>query len=156
MWWAGPAWCLFECRDSKIQEFPQPLIARGSEETSRRKKTPPAHCLLLPGGPCSLFSASPRASCIPGASPELPLFPRISCIHPPDHPQSLLHLQSILLPPAFLQMFFNRNNLQKTGGIFSERTQLFLVPIPRLIHWIKTFPGRVLSLPLSLLFFFYF
>lgn len=77
--------CWFGCRDSKIQGFPKPLIARSCEEASLRR-VPSAPSLLLPARShgtqylqCALLEHSAPPSCFSPVSlqrlgdPELPL-----------------------------------------------------------------------------------
>lgn len=108
----------------------------------------PCSCLEGSVAPAPLFPPSPRASCIPGASPELPLLPRTSFIHPP----TILRASCIASASCFPQCscrYFLIEIICKTLDEVSEWTQLFLLPIPWFTE-LKCYQGEC---SLSLFFF---
>lgn len=86
----------------------------------------PCSCLEGPAGPASSFPCISQSFLHPWSIPRASCIPQCSC-----------------------RYFLIEIICKRLDGL-RKQTQFFLLPVPRLIHWIKMLPGRVLSLSLFL------
>lgn len=147
--------CWFGCRDSKIQGFPKPLIARSCEDASMRGLGLPLRCLCLVGpvGPRPSSSHPTGAFCFSPMSlqrlgdPKLPLPNSAQGSAPAEHGFTFRHCtwNSPLLNPEItadlprgeISAWKMRTSLRaetadkdtKRGGYFPSCTRLALCVI---------------------------